>query len=157
MSGSKLNYSEVREQLENTGQSLYLPETYVSKQDALYEDNSSCTSSKDFVIGAFVGGVIGAAAALFLAPKSGKDLRNDVKVKSSDITSQAKQKSSELTKKVQEQAAPVVNKVKSLKGNNVTPPLDDGTAFADGEDQMEFMETVENTIHEYEKTEKDQH
>ncbi|MEN0588650.1 YtxH domain-containing protein [Kurthia gibsonii] len=168
MSGSKLNYSEVREQLENTGQSLYLPETYVSKQDALYEDNSSCTSSKDFVIGAFVGGVIGAAVALFLAPKSGKDLRNDVKVKSSDITSQAKQKSSELTKKVQEQAAPVVkkvqeqaapvvNKVKSLKGNNVTPPLDDGTAFADGEDQMEFMETVENTIHEYEKTEKDQH
>lgn len=157
MSGSKLNYSEVREQLENTGQSLYLPETYVSKQDALYEDNSSCTSSKDFVIGAFVGGVIGAAAALFLAPKSGKDLRNDVKVKSSDFTSQAKQKSSELTKKVQEQAAPVVNKVKSLKGNNVTPPLDDGTAFADGEDHMEFMETVENTIHEYEKTEKDQH
>lgn len=166
MSGSKLNYSEVREQLENKGQSLYLPETYVSKQDELYEE-SSCTSSKDFVIGAFVGGVIGAAAALFLAPKSGKDLRNDVKVKSTDLTSQAKQKSSELTKKVQEQAAPVVkkvqeqaapvvNKVKSLKGNNVTPPLDDGTAFADGEDSMEFMQTVENTIHEYEKSEKDQ-
>ncbi|WHY66009.1 YtxH domain-containing protein [Neobacillus sp. SuZ13] len=33
-------------------------------------------SSNSFLLGAIIGGVVGAATALFLAPKSGKDLRN---------------------------------------------------------------------------------
>ena len=33
-------------------------------------------SSNSFLLGAIIGGVVGAAAALLLAPKSGKDLRN---------------------------------------------------------------------------------
>lgn len=36
------------------------------------EDTSS---TKDFMIGALIGGLVGAATALFLAPKSGKDFR----------------------------------------------------------------------------------
>jgi gas vesicle protein len=35
-------------------------------------------SSKDFLVGAIIGGVVGAAAALLLAPKTGKELRNDL-------------------------------------------------------------------------------
>lgn len=34
--------------------------------------------SKDFFLGALIGGVIGATAALLLAPKSGKELRGDI-------------------------------------------------------------------------------
>jgi gas vesicle protein len=34
------------------------------------------SGSKEFIIGAIIGGVIGAAAALFFAPKSGKELRS---------------------------------------------------------------------------------
>lgn len=177
MAESKPNYNEVRAELENqnTGQTIYLPETYVPNQDALYEKAS--TSGKDFVIGAVVGGVIGAAAALFLTPKSGKDLRSDVVVQASNLkgksigltsqaketagvlkekgtvlASQAKEKSVQLTKKVQEQAGPVVDKVKSLK-SGVQPPLDDGTAFVEGEEPIEIMQTVENTISEVEKSE----
>lgn len=40
--------------------------------DTRMEDTSS---TKDFMIGALIGGLIGAATALFLAPKSGRDLR----------------------------------------------------------------------------------
>lgn len=175
MSKSKPNYNEVREELSNVGQTIYLPETYISNQDVLYDKTS--TSGKDFVIGALVGGVIGAAAALFLAPKSGKDLRSEVAVQASNLkeksagitsqaketagvlkekstvlASQAKEKSVQLTKKVQEQAGPVVDKVKSLK-SGVQPPLDDGTAFAEGEEPIEIMQTVENTISELEQSE----
>jgi gas vesicle protein len=35
-------------------------------------------NGKDFLLGALVGGIIGAAAALLLAPKSGKELRQDI-------------------------------------------------------------------------------
>jgi gas vesicle protein len=35
-------------------------------------------SSKDFFVGAIICGVVGAAAALLLAPKTGKELRNDL-------------------------------------------------------------------------------
>lgn len=173
MTESKPNYKEVRAELENTGQTLYLPETTTTNVESIYGQTTK-SSGKDFVIGALVGGVIGAAAALFLAPKAGKDLRNDVivqasslKEKSSDLTSQAKEKagvlkdkgtvlasqakekSVQIGKRVQEQAGPVVDKVKSLKGG-VQQPLDDGTAFAEGEDPFDIMQTVENTIAEIE-------
>lgn len=173
MTESKLNYKEVRAELGNAGQNLYLPEATTTKVESIYEQTSK-SSGKDFVIGALAGGVIGAAAALFLAPKAGKDLRNDVivqasnlKEKSSDLTSQAlekageikekstllafqaKEKSVQIGKKVQEQAGPVVDKVRSLK-SGVQQPLDDGTAFAEGEDPFDIMQTVENTIAEIE-------
>ncbi|GEK31812.1 hypothetical protein KZO01_21210 [Kurthia zopfii] len=168
MNDSKLNYNDVRDELANTGHTVYLPEAYVSRQEALYEKESS--GGKEFVIGAIVGGLVGAAAALFLAPKTGKDLRNDViiqantlkekssgitsqvKEKSSELASQAKEKSAQLSKKVQEQAGPVVDRMKSLKGN-VQPPLDDGTAYSDDEGSIELMQTVENTIAEVEAEE----
>ncbi|GEK33855.1 YtxH domain-containing protein [Kurthia sibirica] len=169
MTESKPNYNDVREQLTYDRELQYLPETYPTRQESLYADQSSL-NGKDFVIGALVGGIVGAAAALFLAPKAGKDLRNDVvvqaanfKEKSSDLTSQAKgkaevlreksaelatqaiEKSAKLSKKVQEQAGPVVDKVKSLK-NNKTAPLDDGTASYEGEEPLDYMDTIDKTV-----------
>lgn len=35
-------------------------------------------NSKDFLIGTLIGGIVGATTALFLAPKSGKELRDDL-------------------------------------------------------------------------------
>ncbi|ADU29936.1 YtxH domain-containing protein [Evansella cellulosilytica] len=37
--------------------------------------------TKDFLIGAVVGGIIGAATAMLYAPKSGKELRSDINEK----------------------------------------------------------------------------
>ncbi|WP_153730692.1 YtxH domain-containing protein [Sporosarcina obsidiansis] len=75
--------------------------TYRSTND-LYEDESSGTGS--FLAGAIVGGVIGAATALFLAPKTGREMREDfttqasqLKDKSIELSSTAKEKAVELS------------------------------------------------------------
>jgi len=45
--------------------------------------------SKGFLLGAIVGGAVGAITALLLAPKSGKELREDLSRKSSDLIDKA--------------------------------------------------------------------
>lgn len=63
-------------------------------------------SSNSFLLGAIIGGVVGAATALFLAPKSGKDLRNtfsnqagSIIDKTSTIKENVMSKSNELVSK----------------------------------------------------------
>lgn len=120
--------------------------------DAMYSKDE--VNSKDFLIGALVGGIIGAAAALFLAPKSGRELRENVsnqaiqlKDKTVDFSSTAKEKTSQLSTQLKEQSGQIVDKVKSLKTK--TPMLmDDGTASSEGEEPIDFMETVSNTVDE---------
>lgn len=76
-------------------------------------------SFKAFVVGALLGGIAGSATALLLAPKSGKEMRNDLgeqtvtlKQKSSSLAQLAKEKSSDLAKTVGDQSSTVVSKVK---------------------------------------------
>lgn len=45
--------------------------------------------SKGFLIGALVGGAVGAITALLLAPKSGKELREDISRKSNELMDKA--------------------------------------------------------------------
>jgi gas vesicle protein len=67
--------------------------------------------SKDFLVGATIGGLLGTVAALLVAPKSGKKLRQDlcdfcydVKEKTQDLTEQVSQKGKCLTKQAKCQA-----------------------------------------------------
>lgn len=64
--------------------------------------NMGDMNTKDFLIGTLIGGIVGATTALFLAPKSGKELRNDLgeqaqmaKAKTSEFTSTAYDKGNE--------------------------------------------------------------
>ncbi|OAH56246.1 MULTISPECIES: YtxH domain-containing protein [Bacillaceae] len=86
-----------------------------------YNYNDSI-NTKDFIIGALCGAFIGATTALMVAPKSGRELRDDLNVqagslkeRASSLTDTAKDKTSTLTKTVQEQSTAIVDKVKSLK------------------------------------------
>ncbi|WP_058303468.1 YtxH domain-containing protein [Gorillibacterium timonense] len=66
------------------------------------------TRGKDFLVGAVVGGTLGAFSALLFAPKPGKELR-------SDIANQAKavgEKSQEIAKTVSEHTTEWAGKVK---------------------------------------------
>lgn len=45
--------------------------------------------SKGFLLGAIVGGAVGAITALLLAPKSGKELREDISRKSNELMDKA--------------------------------------------------------------------
>ncbi|MGE7841564.1 YtxH domain-containing protein [Lysinibacillus sp. NPDC093712] len=137
MTTQKPNFNEVKEQqLEST-----LPQLYNS-QDSIYEEER--VNMKDFVIGALVGGIVGAAAGLLLAPKSGKDLRSDVAVqavnlkdKSADLSSTAKDKTMQLSKQIQEQSSQLVEKVKTLKTAKAPTVFDDGTVSFEGEEPLE--------------------
>ena len=80
----KTNYNNPSE----NGQS-YMPNQYDYNDrgytDSFYDEYEYVDSGAgSFLVGAIVGGVLGAAAALFLAPKTGKEMRED-------FTSQASQ------------------------------------------------------------------
>jgi len=137
MTTQKPNFNEVKEQqLESSLPQLYHP------QESIYEEER--VNMKDFVIGALVGGIVGAAAGLLLAPKSGKDLRSDVAVqavnlkdKSADFSTTAKDKTVQLSKQIQEQSTQLVEKVKTLKTAKAPTVFDDGTVSFEGEEPLE--------------------
>ena len=47
------------------------------------EENKS--SAKGFILGVLTGGLVGAATALLFAPKSGRELRNDIRLKKDEL------------------------------------------------------------------------
>jgi gas vesicle protein len=78
------------------------------------------SNTKDFLLGALIGGVVGAATALFLAPKSGKEIRNtlnelkDVTIsKGSELVSVAKDSKAMFTNTTN-QVKQIVNKEKDF-------------------------------------------
>jgi gas vesicle protein len=103
--------------------------------ESVQDQSNNHINTKDFLIGTLVGGIVGALTALFLAPKSGKELREDLNdqayllrekteslretaiEKSSEITSTVKDKTSALSKKVSEQSQGLVSKVKGIKSD----------------------------------------
>jgi gas vesicle protein len=99
--------------------------------------NRESQSSKNFIAGAVIGGVVGAAAALLLAPKAGKEIRSglnnqvnsllekttqlsdDVFDKSNGFAAATKEKTAILSKAVVQQSKELVNKAKGLTANTV--------------------------------------
>ena len=136
------------------GSSNYPPVPYYNydSRNDIYRDED--VSGKDFILGVVIGGIIGATTALLLAPKTGTELRGNLstqagqlKEKTMDLSSTAKEKTSQLSKQIQEQSGQLVDKVKAIKPA-ASSPLDDGTASSEGEEPMEFMETVTFTSEE---------
>ncbi|MGI8383021.1 YtxH domain-containing protein [Robertmurraya sp. P23] len=96
------------------------------------------SGSKEFLMGAIIGGLVGAATALFLAPKSGKEMRTELntqaenlkgktsqlydvaKTKSTELAEVAKVKSSSIGQAVSKQSNDIMSKVKSIKPVNDT-------------------------------------
>ena len=83
------------------------------------KNNGDGINSKDFLIGTLIGSMIGAATALLFAPKSGKELREDLNTQTSSLrergnefASIALEKSSNLAKQVSDQSSQVAGKVK---------------------------------------------
>ncbi len=137
MTSEKPNYNEVRNQSN-------LPQVYNGTIDPIY--NEETVNVKDFVIGALVGGIVGAAVGLLLAPKAGKDLRSEVanqaitlRDRSLELSSTAKEKTVHLSNQLKEQSVSLVDKVK-LRTTKVPTLYDDGTVSAEGEEPLELIE-----------------
>ncbi|WP_301109427.1 YtxH domain-containing protein [Sporosarcina sp.] len=118
MTENKPNYNENQGTYTNTyGQPQYPANyTYRSTND-LYEEESNGTGS--FLAGAIIGGIIGAATALFLAPKTGREMREDfttqasqLKDKSIELSSTAKEKAVELSSAAKDKTADLTDTAK---------------------------------------------
>jgi gas vesicle protein len=77
-----------------------------------YSQDDDSIKMKDFIIGALIGGAVGAAAALFLTPKSGRDFRENLndqatvlKDKTSQLRETAKNKGIEIAGIAKEKAS----------------------------------------------------
>ncbi|OEH91791.1 YtxH domain-containing protein [Bacillus solimangrovi] len=97
------------------------------------ENNNNNINSKDFLIGTFIGGFLGAAAALLFAPKSGKELRQDLNHQADNVRTKtgelrdtavekgtviagvAKERTEQIKKVVSEQSVGLKEKAKSWK------------------------------------------
>ncbi|RED56756.1 YtxH domain-containing protein [Cohnella lupini] len=76
--------------------------------------------SRGTLKGALIGGVIGATAALLLAPKSGRELRGDIRDRYATVQDRTKQmvadagnKTQEIAKQVSQHASGIMDKTRS--------------------------------------------
>lgn len=97
------------------------------------EQHGNSNSSSGFLLGAIIGGVVGAATALFLAPKSGREIRSNLthqaetlkgktiqlvdvaKEKGAEFAVVAKETSSTIGQAVSKQSNELMGKVKPVK------------------------------------------
>ncbi|WP_096189765.1 YtxH domain-containing protein [Evansella halocellulosilytica] len=100
-------------------------------------------NTKDFLIGSLLGGIIGASTALLLAPKSGKELRQDLneqakvaKEKTADWTTQAVEKGNEFAAQVSDQSVTLIDKVKDV-ARSVRKDVEELTESADFSTDLE--------------------
>ena len=122
------------------------------------------TNSRDFVIGAIAGAVAGAAAALLLTPRSGKEIRstfneqtisllektdqvkNRAMKKSTELASVAKEKAGSIAQTVSQQSSDLLQKVKE-KGTDASPSEaeegrpDELQSYTSDEVQSKLIET----------------
>ncbi|GGI45747.1 hypothetical protein GCM10008018_13700 [Paenibacillus marchantiophytorum] len=107
---------------------------------------------KDLLIGAVVGGLLGAATALLFAPKSGRELRSDIAgqaqvvsdktvhiastvgQKTQDVAKSVSSTTTELVGKAKDAASSVVGTVRSWKETKHTDFVDDIAASEAAED-----------------------
>lgn len=75
------------------------------------EDNSG-SYTKGFLIGAVVGGAVGAVVALLFAPKSGRELRRDIAERTEDVVDKAQQMFNKATGQAESGLEDVVNEGK---------------------------------------------
>lgn len=134
------------------------------------------SGSKEFLLGAIIGGLVGAATALFLAPKSGKEIRTELnaqagnlkgktsqlydvaKVKSTEFAEVAKVKSSSIGQVVTKQSNDIMNKVKLVKPAKTSDEgyveLEDGDEFSPVlSNDLELQKKLEETKRAFDETE----
>lgn len=75
----------------------------MEKTEMIRSEAHKQLDTKTFIVGAIIGGVVGAATALLLTPKSGKEIRSDltnqvdtIKTKSNQFKAVATEKGNEL-------------------------------------------------------------
>lgn len=144
------------------------------QNDQNHSKSDESINTKDFLIGALIGGIVGAATALFLAPKSGKELRSNMNeqaivlkektgqfretavAKGTVLASAAKEKTNAITNTVSKQSSEIMNKVKSLKAGDESQARTEVTStghIALPAHDSEIQKRLEETKRAFDETE----
>lgn len=73
------------------------------------------SKTRNFFIGTLVGGIVGSIAALLFAPKSGKELREDISEQVQNVSEKTAEIATTITSKTQNIAKQVTGEVRSWK------------------------------------------
>ncbi|MGJ7920397.1 YtxH domain-containing protein [Neobacillus sp. LXY-4] len=125
-------------------------------------ENNEKTGTKEFLLGAIVGGVIGAVTALWLSPKSGTALRESVndqtavlkekagslQVKVSDLAQKTKEKTSSLTQSITQQSSEAISKI---RGKNTEEAGDNTEAIPAETPLTNNLNSIEQMLAETKK------
>lgn len=127
-------------------------------------------SSKGFVLGALIGGVIGAGVALFLAPKAGKELRRTVSsevsslkektgqlretavTRGTELVETAKKKSQSISETVSKQSTDFINKIK--RNEVVEDNLEEQADMAKNQQNDQIQQMLDETKKAFDETER---
>lgn len=140
-----------------------------NRENQLNEKEENQLNTKDFLLGALIGGIVGAATALFLTPKSGKDIRDEISQqaitlkektghiresalnKSTELAEVAKERTISLGQTVSKQSNELVSKVKALRPQTVEENGDTGVATAS--EDSDIQRKLEETKKAFDETE----
>ncbi|MDQ0160145.1 YtxH domain-containing protein [Alkalibacillus salilacus] len=111
-------------------------------------------NSKDFMIGTLLGGIVGASVALLFAPKSGKEIREDlntgaqqVKERADEWKDVAYEKGNEFSQRMRETKGQLQDKVAEMKnqaqGQNDEVAQDIADAIEEATEELERQEANE--------------
>ncbi|WP_449621358.1 YtxH domain-containing protein [Robertmurraya sp. Marseille-Q9965] len=139
-----------------------------NRENQLNEKEENQLNTKDFLLGALIGGIVGAATALFLTPKSGKDIREELSQqaitlkektgyiretalnKGTELAEVAKERSISLGQAVSKQSNELVSKVKALRPQTEESG-DTGVASTSG--NSDIQRKLEETKKAFDETE----
>jgi gas vesicle protein len=128
-------------------------------------NNNHNINSKDFIIGALVGGIVGAASAFLFAPKSGKELRSNLndhassfrektehlaaaaKERGEDIAETAKTVSSEISEAVLDQTGELKEKVQETTSEMQDKVQEKVQELKSGDEEERLAEKEEHGQH----------
>lgn len=111
-----------------------------------FEYNDDTMNTKDFMTGVVFGAVVGAAAALMMAPKSGRELRDNLNLQAGSLKERAgglTDKTSVISNTVQEKSSALMDKVKSMTSSGDSEKMEDKT-----EDVKSAVDSVAETVKE---------
>lgn len=129
------------------------------------ENRQESINSKDFLLGTLVGGIVGALSALLLAPKAGKELREEItnqtetlRHKGGEIYLLAREKSANLARNIGDQSREMADKVRDIRTrkngefeeSRETPEHDANTAETANDEsrEPEFGEMSKSEVYE---------
>ncbi|WEG13868.1 YtxH domain-containing protein [Pullulanibacillus sp. KACC 23026] len=114
------------------------------------KDKNDSINLKDFMIGAFFGGIVGASCALLFAPKTGKEIRQTIgeqsislKDKGTTLAQKAKEKSTDLAKNMSDQSSAIVSRVKEWPVVGKSTPEAEDTIEAETLREIEASQSTE--------------